>query len=290
MSSYIAKTTEAYLINPLTNLHVGSGDTTYGVVDKLVQRDLIEPFPTIHASSLKGAFRQYFVQEIPAGEKLVSGIFGKGDAQNQDETIAGSHRFFAAEMLSFPVRSNRLPFFHATSIERIKSFLSFLTKLRYPHLEYWKEIVQQLSPFSPVKGKPHIFDRSLEGPVILEDFRYVASLPISLPENYLLPHALRSLFGENLALFHHEDLKQLCTNLPVLARNKLNNGQSVNVWYEEVVPRETRFLLLLTRPTTNRDFVDHLSADSVVQIGGNASVGCGYCLINPISSFSDAHN
>jgi CRISPR-associated protein Cmr4 len=46
-------TAKAYLIQCITNLHVGSGDATYGIVDKLVQRDAVYSYPTIHSSSLE---------------------------------------------------------------------------------------------------------------------------------------------------------------------------------------------------------------------------------------------
>lgn len=56
-------TFKPYFIECITNLHVGSGDANYGIVDKLVQRDTVTGFPTIHSSSLKGALREHFEQK-----------------------------------------------------------------------------------------------------------------------------------------------------------------------------------------------------------------------------------
>ena len=49
--------TAIYTIEAITNLHVGSGDVNYEIVDKEIQRDTATTLPTIHASSLKGAIR-----------------------------------------------------------------------------------------------------------------------------------------------------------------------------------------------------------------------------------------
>ena len=51
---------EAYIIRTKTNLHAGSGDTNFGIVDKQVQRDSISNLPIINSSSLKGAIRDHF--------------------------------------------------------------------------------------------------------------------------------------------------------------------------------------------------------------------------------------
>ena len=52
--------TELYKITTLSNLHVGSGDINFDVIDNQVQRDSITNLPNINSSSLKGAFREHF--------------------------------------------------------------------------------------------------------------------------------------------------------------------------------------------------------------------------------------
>ncbi|MBK7696403.1 MAG: hypothetical protein IPI30_19460 [Saprospiraceae bacterium] len=51
---------EFYLLRAVTNLHVGSGETNYGVIDKLIERDATTGFPCINSSGLKGAIKQKF--------------------------------------------------------------------------------------------------------------------------------------------------------------------------------------------------------------------------------------
>jgi len=77
-----------FCIRTLSNLHVGSGSENYGVIDNLIQRDAATGFPCIHASSLKGAFREFFVKDIPMGDDFIKHVFGSeiGSSQADDTT------------------------------------------------------------------------------------------------------------------------------------------------------------------------------------------------------------
>lgn len=89
-----------------------------------------------------------------------------------------------------------------------------------------------------------------------------------------LRHPLSGAAVERVA-----NIKDLCDDfgLPIIARNRV--GEKRNLWYEQVVPRETVFVTIISYPDDNQvcaDFVNAL-ANAVVQIGANASVGYGYC-------------
>ena len=62
-----------YAVKCLTNLHMGSGDVNFNIVDNEVQRDPVTGYPTMHSSGMKGAFREYFRGASPED---VKGIFG----------------------------------------------------------------------------------------------------------------------------------------------------------------------------------------------------------------------
>lgn len=73
--------------------------------------------------------------------------------------------------------------------------------------------------------------------------------------------------------------------LPVIARNKLNNGKSQNLWYEEVVPSESCFVFFVSYPEQREDFEEfnkYLDGQ-LVQIGANGSVGYGFCNISRLA-------
>ncbi|MDP3829955.1 MAG: hypothetical protein Q8Q47_01715, partial [Ignavibacteriaceae bacterium] len=92
--------------------------------------------------------------------------------------------------------------------------------------------------------------------------------------------------GNDPALFHDDDFKELVKHLPVIARNQLENGESKNLWYEEVVPRESRFVFFVSKlESTELDLSDFDTKiqEKVIQIGGNASIGYGYTKIKKLS-------
>ena len=68
----------------------------------------------------------------------------------------------------------------------------------------------------------------------------------------------------------------LCSddNLPIIARNCLENGESVNLWYEQVLPSQSVLATIIQ--TVNEKDLDMLN-DKIVQIGANATIGYGYC-------------
>lgn len=72
------------------------------------------------------------------------------------------------------------------------------------------------------------------------------------------------------------NFKDICTseNLPIIARNKLENGESDNLWYEEVLPSQS---ILGTVICTDNDKLEEALAGKLIQIGANATVGYGYC-------------
>lgn len=75
-----------------------------------------------------------------------------------------------------------------------------------------------------------------------------------------------------------EEFKELCSDdeLPIIARNRLESGESVNLWYEQILPRKTVFSTLLL--SDDDLLAGHLMEENnLVQIGANATIGYGYC-------------
>ena len=82
-----------------------------------------------------------------------------------------------------------------------------------------------------------------------------------------------------------DEMMKAIDGLPVVARNQLDNGKSETLWYENFVPRLTRFLVPLLVPEGAEDadgkllsaFEKAICASTGVQIGANATVGYGLC-------------
>lgn len=74
-----------------------------------------------------------------------------------------------------------------------------------------------------------------------------------------------------------EEFTMLCgdDNLPIIARNKLDDGTSANLWYEQVLPAETILYAVIQEP--KKDTLKQYISDQLIQIGANATIGYGYC-------------
>lgn len=265
-------------ITALTNLHVGSGEINFGVVDNLVQRDVISEWPTIHSSSLKGALREFFEQEM---NKLSLAEYVFGPAQTSSATGEGNYKFFSAHLLSLPVRSNKNPFFRAFSPEMLKDFMENLSLFGIS-LSSQVEIDGFTKIIQPQKNTPVIFE-DLGNDVFIED---VQPTFVTLPAGINL-NGITSLLGDSPVVFHNDDIKEIFRDLPVIPRNALENGKSINLWYEEVVPRQSCFYFILGTPDTGDQYFTDFMTDiqeHLIQIGANASIGYGYCKIEKINS------
>ncbi len=269
-----------YSIRALSNMHVGSGDNNYGVIDNLVQRDVVTKLPTIHSSSLKGALREFMRAEFPDVEindtgkfeisKAVKAIFG-GERQK------GGYNFFDASLISIPVRSNKRPFYRATCPSLLEEFKNKIEV--FCSEETKNELISTLDKFIALnqKEKPFIFENA-KG-VVLESFKAEICDEIEKAEYVVL----EKYVGKNIALFSNEDFNEIAGKdaLPVIARNCLENGQSTNLWYEEIVPRESRFLtVILSDGKSDSNFAK--ITEKPVQIGANATIGYGFCDVKPL--------
>lgn len=75
------------------------------------------------------------------------------------------------------------------------------------------------------------------------------------------------------------------SELPVIARNQLDNGVSQNLWYEEVVPRFSffAFVIMAQDKVATKAFNQFIKDEKVIQIGANATIGYGLCEIEKIN-------
>lgn len=258
-----------YKINLLTNMHVGSGDMKFDLIDKQVQKDVLTSYPIINSSSLKGALKRYFENDA-----IIKELFG-------DENAEGKATFFSANLLSFPVRSNKQAFFRAICPDIIDSLLTFIDdfSLKSELNDVLKEVIihvknNEATIFNNDKGM--IFE-NIEN-VIIEDYRTEYS-------KFDKPEILESLFGSDLVLFSNDIFKSIVSDLPVIARNNLTEKN--NLWYEEIVPRETKFYFAvlfdkLMSCDIIKDF-DEKITETPVQIGGNSSIGYGFSKIERVN-------
>ncbi|MEL6627176.1 MAG: type III-B CRISPR module RAMP protein Cmr4 [Bacteroidota bacterium] len=280
--SYICR---LYRITSHTNIHVGSGKQSYGIIDNLVQRDTFTNLPIINGSSLKGALREYFTIMLerqpkdPDSKFMVDYIFGKESTREDKDNEAGKYRFFDGCLLSLPVRSNVLPFFRLTAPELLQSMEKFLAGMGYQLSGQAKVDLGQMAGLSVGLQSALHFDSNLSNQTVyLEDFAHRAQHSTKVSTKHL-----GNLLGEDVALINQKDLEELAddNHLPVMARNSLEDGRSTNLWYEQVLPRQTSFYTVLMAPEEEVNYLskfeEYLQGEPLIQIGANASIGQGYC-------------
>ena len=90
---------------------------------------------------------------------------------------------------------------------------------------------------------------------------------------------VKSIKISGITAYEIEDIS--CYDLPVIARNHLDNGISTNLWYEEVVPHESVFYFFVTSEEEEilSDFKEAINGQ-VIQFGGNATIGYGLCKVS----------
>ncbi len=253
---------KAYFIQCITNLHVGSGDAGYGIIDKMVQRDPVTKYPTIHASSLKGGLRQHFEKKWGKGSEKVNKVFGTEDQNNND---TGTHTFLNADLIALPVRCTQRQFVHSFD-KKMVDFINVKTK----------NILGEAKNIFKLKVNDgnNLLYGAHGNEFYAEDYQ-LQGTPFENPFSFN-----QSLIESQFATFQTSHFEDLVKNLPVLARNKV--GDDKNLWYEEFVPHQTIFITFIGNNEENNEFVEALQND-LIQIGGNASVGYGLCKFNLIN-------
>lgn len=286
--------TKMYVITTMSNLHVGSGEYNMGVIDNLVQRDVLNNYPNINSSSLKGALREYFESGVPAEvltsdrKSFVKEVFGSSPKDKKENMQQGKFRFFEANLLSYPVRSDKTPYMRAITSSVIKELLQKIEAFNIKIDETVSEALQALSKVDVPVGSPYVFKTELNK-AIVEDFYLKARYSDIIGENHL--STLNQLFGQRLILMNSEDFTNLCDNnhLPVISRNYLENGESKNLWYEEVVPRFSQFYFTVMLDENKEEEFEKALEAGLVQFGGNSTIGYGYSKVQLLTSINLAN-
>lgn len=286
-------TTDIYLIHTLTNLHVGKGEAQYGIIDKEVQRDTLGgKLPVIHASGLKGAYRELFNQQVfpkpspTLDHPTVVEIFGS-EAGNSVSQKPGSYHFLDARLLTLPVRSSLRPYYLGTSFRILKELTETLKTFGDTTSNYFQALTALLDLESQLGENDNVLVFHGSPDSIIEDKIYNIKAVANFAPNPTLQTALNTLFEDYnlLAIFKGDAFDNVANKLPVIARNYLENGTSKNLWYEEVVPHKSRFYFSIIKPTNDTKFETGLAkVKHIAQIGGNATVGYGFCKISQLLS------
>ena len=286
-----------YTLKVLSHLHVGNGEANYSVIDKQVQRDPLTGIPVINSSSLKGALREYIAHidkcnQAARGNKspehtdaICATIFGgmpnNGDENstqqnNQKKPHQGKVIFHGAKLLAMPVRTDQKPYVMATSVEIVQEYLATCEIFGLPsQVEF--------------EGKS---TKNANGSLMIENEGWHYDITDKL--KFIAPKVI---------VMQNEHFRELAKELPFVARNYLENGISENLWYEEIVPRESLFYFVTQTPVdamlmekekeTIKGRIKKFEAyleNAKLYIGANTTVGYGLCKITARQSNKEEAN
>lgn len=264
---------QLYTIRTITNMHVGSGNANYGIIDNLIQRDVVTGYPNINSSGFKGALREHCKNWEQKEEKIITKVFGSEPGASKMEQ--GNYRFFDCHLLALPARTDKEPYVLVTCAQVLNEFLEIVKLFKD---EKWKEFnkVEVKDVQTAAVDKNGDSWRN-EGKLSVEDFDYdlepLATESVSV---------VSKLFDSKCKVLQvpNKDFAVLCDDfhLPVMARNCLETGKE-NLWYEQLLPRESILYTIIQFPDEEKCvFGDEM----LVQIGANASIGYGFCKMKKI--------
>ena len=264
-----------YFVKCLTNLHMGSGDINFNVVDNEVQRDPVTGYPTMFSSGIKGALREHFESNH---SELTVDIFGSAlDKKKSDESQPGNLRFLTANMLLLPVRASAGSklYYLVTTKTILRDFATMYETVNGRKVEFAEALQKLEANKAYAAGSMHTAG--------IDGIEYSGADRLKP-----IPDAIVKFFKtvadtDKLLIVPDQDARTL--SLPVSARNQLDNGISKNLWYEEVVPHESVFYLaVLSNGTETGDkaldsFDKAVKTDRLFQFGGNATIGYGLTML-----------
>lgn len=273
----------------LTPAHPGTGQAV-GVVDLPIQREAHSGLPVIQGSGVKGAWRDRRERGGQRDDLRVRAAFGPPTERAHEH--GGALAFTDARLLAFPVRS-------------AAGLVAWVTS---PMV--WSRFVRDAGlagaspPPGPAVGPGGAAASShaciLDGSVVLEAYRFAGAVDRAaracaewLQQQGAIDPAMEGFFVDRLVFVEDDVLRDLTVHgAEVVARIAVSDtgttsGPRGNLWYEELVPSETLFYLLVLasdarvelngRRFSAQDIVDVVAVDDgeVVQLGGEATVGRG---------------
>lgn len=265
-----------------TFIHPGSGQAM-GAIDLPVARERASGLPYISGSSMKGAFKQAMRGLIDCNDLCKA--FGAPGA----DVGAGGIVFSDARLLFLPVRSLTTGYAWLTCPMLLDRLARDVRRARagaggadidVSSLEPTpgEMLVKGFGAFAV--GEPHYLeDRALEASAISDDGATAI--------DRLFVAANLSDRGDTLtkrlAIVSDEDFLWFCSyGLHVQARNSLTENKiSKTLWYEELLPPDTAFYMLLDDRGSARLAGDMLGRLQYLQVGGNETLGQGWFRLYP---------
>lgn len=281
----------AVFLYAVAPVHMGAGSAA-GVIDNPIQRERHTGHPSFAGSGIKGALRHSFVA-LGGDPAVVDRLFGP--PSGDDRLHAGAISFGDAQLVTFPVRSLRGSYVHATSPGALARARRLLSMLGQP--VGWA--VPEVAEGHCRLANPEL---ARDGTLHLEVFEYaaevdeaVAAIGASLAALGLPTtdgHAwFRDKLTSDLVVLSDTDFSYFVQNATLVEPHvridsRTGTADGGGLFYTENLPPEALLVAPLLAGDT-RSGADELDASAVMaqvrtvldgnllQIGGDATTGRG---------------
>jgi CRISPR-associated protein Cmr4 len=272
-----------------TSIHAGAGKSV-GVIDLPIMREAHTGWPCVFGSAMKGALRAKASQE---SSTWIVDVFGP--ETNNASAHAGALAVGDARLLLLPVRSLTTHFKWVTCPSLIRRASADAARLGFKQAD--TSILGKI-------GEDEALTPEQDGSLFLEEFHFRAKRQELGALLEWLASFVDPEFAERLRyqlvivsdnMFTHI-VKYATAVTPHIAIN--NESKTVKdgaLWYEETLSPETVLYVTLAADASRRnakEFNAQQVLDAVtglfpaerpyVQIGGNETVGMGWCRVNKV--------
>lgn len=265
-----------------TPIHAGTGQNTVSSIDLPIQREGHTGFPCIYGSATKGAIRAKFEGD---NNPNVQRLFGNaGESGN-----AGCLAITDTRLLLLPVRSLTSHFKWVTCpalLQRFKQDAERMNKMApdVPKVEQNKALVHN------ALSTDYLYLEEYRLEVQTADLTDWMNILVEL-----MPSDMKTPLENQLTLVDDDLFAFLAQNAtPVHAHNAIDNETKTvkqgALWWEETLPADTLLYTcvhafqgrqkdqLVDASINLADFKQAFESNPYLQIGGNETVGMGFCL------------
>ena len=274
-----------------TSIHAGAGKSV-GVIDLPIMREAHTGWPCVFGSAMKGALRAKASQE---NSPWIVDVFGPDT--NNASAHAGALAVGDARLLLLPVRSLTTHFKWVTCPSLLRRASADAARLGLKQAD-----ISKLGKM----GEDEALTPHQDGSLFLEEFHFKARRQelgalIDWLASFVDPQFAQRLSDQLVIvsdnMFTHIVKYATAVTPHIAIDNERKTVKGGALWYEETLSPETVFYVTLAADASRRN-AKEFSAQQVLdaatglfppdrpylQIGGNETVGMGWCRVNKVGS------
>ncbi|MCX7094134.1 MAG: type III-B CRISPR module RAMP protein Cmr4 [Methylobacter sp.] len=274
-----------------TSIHAGAGGSVDGI-DLPIQRESHSGYPCIFGSAVKGALRAKAEDKLGENNSSISYVFGLPSTSDSGSDYAGALLVSDARLLLLPVRSLTSHFKWVTCPALLERLLRDGSRLGIE--------LNFAVPQEPEKQQA-LAIKEIATDLFLEEYR----LTTKQADFTAVTQALHELTGIEKGhldeqcvivsndLFSYLSKYSTAVTAHIAIDNETKTVKPGALWYEETLPAESvLYFALSAYPSRAKDSkmsaevvlnsmtTDLLKPSPYLQLGGNETVGMGWCKVN----------